>query len=85
MFPDGEQPRSPARSRNRFAQARGAEIQAEYVEVETGTYLTWTEDNLLRQVLYQAHREDKPAHQVVRAASAAPQALAEPVDRPGVY
>jgi len=30
------------------------------------TYLTWTEDNLLRQVSYQAQREDKPATQVVR-------------------
>ena len=30
------------------------------------TYLTWTEDNLLRQVSYQAQREDKPAEQVVR-------------------
>ena len=30
------------------------------------TYLTWTEDNLLRQVSYQAHRENKPARQVVR-------------------
>ncbi|SEO31487.1 bifunctional non-homologous end joining protein LigD [Rhodospirillales bacterium URHD0017] len=30
------------------------------------TYLTWTEDNLLRQVSYQAQREDKPAVQVVR-------------------
>lgn len=31
------------------------------------TYLTWTEDNLLRQVSYQGQREDKPASQVVRA------------------
>jgi len=31
------------------------------------TYLTWTEDNLLRQVSYQAQREDKPAGQVVRS------------------
>ena len=30
------------------------------------TYLTWTEDNLLRQVSYQGQREDKPATQVVR-------------------
>ena len=30
------------------------------------TYLTWTEDNPLRQVSYQAQREDKPAAQVVR-------------------
>jgi bifunctional non-homologous end joining protein LigD len=30
------------------------------------TYLTWTEDNLLRQVSYQAQRLDKPAKQVVR-------------------
>jgi ATP-dependent DNA ligase len=31
------------------------------------TYLTWTEDNLLRQVSYQGQREDKPARQVVRS------------------
>jgi ATP-dependent DNA ligase len=30
------------------------------------TYLTWTEDNLLRQVSYQGQREDKPARHVVR-------------------
>jgi ATP-dependent DNA ligase len=30
------------------------------------TYLTRTEDNLLRQVSYQGQREDKPARQVVR-------------------
>jgi bifunctional non-homologous end joining protein LigD len=30
------------------------------------TYLTWTEDNLLRQVSYQGQREDKPARRVVR-------------------
>jgi bifunctional non-homologous end joining protein LigD len=30
------------------------------------TYLTWTEDSLLRQVSYQGQREDKPASQVVR-------------------
>jgi bifunctional non-homologous end joining protein LigD len=30
------------------------------------TYLTWTEDNLLRQVSYQGQRLDKPARQVVR-------------------
>jgi bifunctional non-homologous end joining protein LigD len=31
------------------------------------TYLTWTEDGLLRQVSYQGEREDKPARQVVRS------------------
>jgi bifunctional non-homologous end joining protein LigD len=31
-------------------------------------YLTWTQDNLLRQVSYQGQREDKPARQVVRVA-----------------
>ena len=30
------------------------------------TYLTWTEDNLLRQVSYQGQREE-PAKQVVRS------------------
>ncbi|MBX9846633.1 MAG: non-homologous end-joining DNA ligase [Hyphomicrobium sp.] len=32
------------------------------------TYLTWTEDGLLRQVSYQGERRDKPARQVKRAA-----------------
>jgi bifunctional non-homologous end joining protein LigD len=31
-------------------------------------YLTWTEDNLLRQVVYQGLREDKPTSDVRRAA-----------------
>ena len=31
------------------------------------TYLTWTEDCLLRQVSYQGQQEDKPARQVVRS------------------
>ena len=30
-------------------------------------YLTWTEDNLLRQVVYEGLREDKPAVDVRRA------------------
>jgi DNA ligase D-like protein (predicted ligase) len=30
-------------------------------------YLTWTEDRLLRQVVYEGIREDKPAGQVVRS------------------
>jgi len=30
------------------------------------TYLTWTEDNLLRQVSYQGQRQNKPPRQVVR-------------------
>ena len=29
-------------------------------------YLTWTEDGLLRQVVYEGIREDKPAREVVR-------------------
>jgi bifunctional non-homologous end joining protein LigD len=34
------------------------------------TYLTWTEDGLLRQVSYHGQREDKSAREVVRAAPA---------------
>jgi ATP-dependent DNA ligase len=30
-------------------------------------FLTWTEDNLLRQVVYEELREDKPAAEVRRA------------------
>ena len=29
-------------------------------------YLTWTDDNLLRQVVYEGLREDKPASEVGR-------------------
>ena len=29
-------------------------------------FLTWTEDNLLRQVVYEGIREDKPAREVRR-------------------
>jgi bifunctional non-homologous end joining protein LigD len=29
-------------------------------------YLTWTEDNLLRQVVYEGLREDKPSSEVRR-------------------
>jgi ATP-dependent DNA ligase len=30
------------------------------------TFLTWTDDNLLRQVVYEGLREDKPAREVRR-------------------
>jgi ATP-dependent DNA ligase len=33
------------------------------------TYLTWTEDGLLRQVVYEGVREDKPTRKVVRSGS----------------
>jgi ATP-dependent DNA ligase len=33
-------------------------------------YLTWTGDNLLRQVVYEGLREDKPAAEVRRAGTA---------------
>ena len=32
-------------------------------------YLTWTKDNLLRQVVYEGLREDKPAAEVRRTTS----------------
>jgi ATP-dependent DNA ligase len=34
-------------------------------------YLTWTEDGLLRQVIYEGFREDKPPREVVRSSSPA--------------
>ena len=37
------------------------------VEVVEVTYLAWTEGGLLRAVLYQGQREDKPARQVMRS------------------
>lgn len=33
------------------------------------SYLTWTEDGLLRHVVYLREREDKPAREVVRSVS----------------
>jgi ATP-dependent DNA ligase len=30
------------------------------------TYLTWTDDNLLRHVVFDGVRDDKPAREVVR-------------------
>jgi bifunctional non-homologous end joining protein LigD len=36
------------------------------------TYLTWTEDGLLRHTVYQGEREDKPAREVVRKHPKAP-------------
>jgi hypothetical protein len=38
-------------------------VRPELVAVK---YLTWTEDNLLRQVVYEGLREDKPAAEVRR-------------------
>jgi bifunctional non-homologous end joining protein LigD len=38
-------------------------VQPELVEVK---YLAWTGDNLLRQVVYEGLREDKPAAEVRR-------------------
>ena len=35
------------------------------------TFLTWTDDGLLRQVVYQGLREDRPAREVVRPTTAA--------------
>jgi ATP-dependent DNA ligase len=32
-------------------------------------YLTWTDDSLLRQVVYEGIREDKPGHEVVHPAA----------------
>jgi ATP-dependent DNA ligase len=36
------------------------------------TYLTWTEDGLLRHTVYQGVREDKSAREVVRQRPNAP-------------
>jgi ATP-dependent DNA ligase len=33
-------------------------------------YLTWTDDGLLRQIVYEGVREDKPAREVVRPPAA---------------
>jgi ATP-dependent DNA ligase len=34
------------------------------------TYLTWTDDGLLRQVVYEGLRKDKPARDVARSLAA---------------
>ena len=60
---------APAPPYNRFGSAlklsKVHRVRPEVV-VEV-TYLTWTEDNLLRQVSYQGQREEKPVKQVVRS------------------
>ena len=61
-------PRRPAAARRRFGSplilSRVHWVRPELVaEVK---YLTWTEDNLLRQVVYEGLREDKPAAEVRR-------------------
>jgi len=43
--------------------ATGFRLQNRRSEVK---FLTWTDDNLLRQVVYQGLREDKPASEVRR-------------------
>ena len=40
-----------------------AQVRPDLVEVK---YLTWTSDNVLRQVVYEGLREDKPAAEVRR-------------------
>ena len=62
-------PRRPAVAPTRFGSplvlSRVHWVRPELVaEVK---YLTWTEDNLLRQVVYEGLREDKPAAEVRRA------------------
>jgi bifunctional non-homologous end joining protein LigD len=51
-------------------------------------FLTWTADNLLRQVVYEGLREDKPAAEIRRPAqhpNCSPRALGHPVEiDPGV-
>ena len=49
------------REHSREATARASEL------VAAVKYVTWTDDNLLRQVVYEGLREDKPAAEVRRA------------------
>jgi hypothetical protein len=56
--------RAPAASDHRWCSAACIGVRPELVaEVK---FLTWTDDNLLRQVAYEGLREDKPAAQVRR-------------------
>ena len=56
--------RAPAASALLLVLSRVHWVQLELVaEVK---YLTWTDDNLLRQVVYEGLREDKPAAEVRR-------------------
>jgi ATP-dependent DNA ligase len=78
MLPASKMPRAePPPRESRF----GSPLQLSKVHwvrpelVVEVTYLTWTEDNLLRQVSYQGQRHDKPARQVVRP-------IPHPADRP---
>lgn len=63
-MPLAEQPPRDSRFGSPLKLARVHWVRPEVV-VEV-TYLTWTEDNLLRQVSYQGQRKDKPATQVLR-------------------
>lgn len=54
--------KAPAAATPRYRRAiAGSPLQHSRVAVVEVTYLTWTEDNLLRQASYQGQREDKPA------------------------
>lgn len=63
-MPVAEAPPRESRFGSPLALSRVHWVKPEVV-VEV-TYLTWTDDGLLRQVSYQGQREDKPARQVVR-------------------
>jgi bifunctional non-homologous end joining protein LigD len=68
---------APARQPLRIAAGAhpGARVRPELVpEVR---FLTWTEDNLLRQVVYEGLREDKPASEVRREHRQGPQPVKE--------
>ena len=57
--------RAPAASARRSILSRVHWVRPELVaEVK---FLTWTDDNLLRQVVYEGLREDKPAAEVRRS------------------
>jgi hypothetical protein len=54
-------------TRRRGNDISAAEIGQAATHVVEATYLTWTDDNFLRQVSYQGQREDKCAREMVRA------------------
>src|SRR5204862_5926698 len=63
-MPLAERPPRNSRFGSRLVLSRVHWVQPEMV-VEV-SYLTWTEDGLLRQVVYLGEREDKPAVEVRR-------------------
>jgi hypothetical protein len=76
-------PRRPAAARQPLRIAAGAQLRplGEAELVAEVKFLTWTDDNLLRQVVYEGLREDKPAREVWREVSPPEPVSDDAIDR----